>query len=295
MWYRLQPVSSRWQSCLIYIRISAMTSRFALYLGLLVSLLSFQPRCGFAQDSAIEDLKKAVDSPSRAAEEKARDEYRHPFRTLTFFGLKPDMTVVEIWPGGGWYTDILAPYLHDHGKLYAAVAKGENVAEYKKKLADNPAEFGNLIVTQLDPPDKMDIAPAGSADMVVTFRNVHNWMRGGNGEAVFKAMYAALKPGGILGVEEHRGDPKVPQDPKAESGYVRQDYVIKLGEDAGFHLVAKSEVNANPKDTKDYAKGVWTLPPTLRLGDTDKAKYLAIGESDRMTLKFVKPIKTASR
>jgi predicted methyltransferase len=120
-------------------------------------------------------------------------------------------------------------------------------------------------------------------------------MRGGNGEAVFKAMYAALKPGGILGVEEHRGDPSQPQDPKAASGYVREDSVITMAEEAGFILAGKSDINANPKDTKDYAKGVWTLPPTLRLGDTDKAKYLAIGESDRMTLKFLKPIKTTSR
>jgi predicted methyltransferase len=130
---------------------------------------------------------------------------------------------------------------------------------------------------------------------VVTFRNVHNWMRGGNAEAVFKAMYAALKPGGVLGVEEHRGDPSKPQDPKGASGYVRQDYVITLAEKAGFILAGKSDINANPKDTKDYAKGVWTLPPTLRLGDTDKAKYLAIGESDRLTLKFLKPKQTTER
>jgi predicted methyltransferase len=203
--------------------------------------------------------------------------------------------VVEMSPGGGWYTDILAPYLHDQGKLYEAVPPGENTIEYKKKLADDPARFGKITVTQLDPPDKLKLAPPGSADMVVTFRNVHNWMRGGNGEAVFKAMYAALKPGGILGVEEHRGDPSQPQDPKAASGYVREDSVITMAEEAGFILAGKSDINANPKDTKDYAKGVWTLPPTLRLGDTDKAKYLAIGESDRMTLKFLKPIRTTSR
>lgn len=270
-----------------------MTFRFALILALLISFSSFRPRGAFAQNDSA--LKAAVDSPSRPADEVARDQYRHPLETLTFFGLKSDMTAVEIWPGGGWYTDILAPYLHDHGKLYAAVAKGENVAEYQKKLASDPARFGNVVVTQLDPPDQMAIAPAGSADMVVTFRNVHNWMRGGNGEAVFKAIYAALKPGGVLGLVEHRGDPSQPQDPKGASGYVREDYVIKLAQDAGFTLEGKSEVNANPKDTRDYAKGVWTLPPTLRLADTDKAKYLAIGESDRMTLKFVKPIKTASR
>jgi predicted methyltransferase len=250
-----------------------MTSKVAL----MVVLFALLPQSGWPQNDAASALKNAVDSPGRSSEERARDQYRHPIETLTFFGIKPDMTVVEIWPGGGWYTDILAPYLHDHGKLYAAISQGENAAEYKKKLADNPARFGKVTVTQLEPPDKMQIAPAGSADMVVTFRNVHNWMRGGNGEAVFKAMYAALKPGGILGVEEHRGDPGKPQDPKAASGYVREDYVITLAEEAGFILAGKSVVNANPRDTKDYAKGVWTLPPTLRLGDTDKAKYLAIG------------------
>jgi predicted methyltransferase len=269
-----------------------MTFRFPLILALLASLSSFHPRCVYAQDAA---LTAAINSPSRPADEVARDKYRHPLETLTFFGLKPDMTVVEIWPGGGWYTDILAPYLHDNGKLYAATNKSENADEYKKKLAADPARFGKVVVTHLDPPDKMDIAPPGSADMVVTFRNVHNWMRGDNAEAVFKATYVALKPGGILGVEEHRGDPAKPQDPKAASGYVQQDYVIKLAEEAGFMLTGKSEINANPKDTKDYAKGVWTLPPTLRLGDTDKEKYLAIGESDRMTLKFLKPKQTTER
>jgi predicted methyltransferase len=272
-----------------------MTSKPALIVGALIALLAVQPLCVRAQDDATAKLKEAVESKSRSAEEVARDKYRHPVETLTFFGVKPDMTVVEIWPGGGWYTDILAPYLRDDGKLYAAVSSGENAAEYKKKLAEDPAQFGKVIVTQLDPPDKMQIAPAGSADLVVTFRNVHNWMRGGNAEAVFKAMYTALKPGGILGVEEHRGDPSKPQDPKAASGYVREDNVIKLAEEAGFILTGKSDINANPKDTKDYSKGVWTLPPTLRLGQTDKEKYLAIGESDRMTLKFLKPIKTAYR
>jgi len=268
-------------------------SDIALFVALIISLVVLQPRSGWAQDGAADSLKKAVGSTSRRPEDAARDKYRHPIGTLTFFGIKPDMTVVEIWPGGGWYTDILAPYLHDRGKLYAAISSGENAAAYKKKLADDPARFGKVTVTQLDPPDKVEIAPPGSADMVVTFRNVHNWIRGGHGEQVFKAMYAALKPGGILGLEEHRGGLSKPQDPKAASGYVREDYVIRMAEQAGFRLAAKSEINANPRDTKDYAKGVWTLPPTLRLGDTDRAKYLAIGESDRMTLKFVKPIAIA--
>ena len=246
-------------------------------------------------DSAKAALVKAVDSPTRSAEDKARDQYRHPVETLSYFGIKPDMTVVEIWPGGGWYTDILAPFLKERGKLYEAVPpgkNGENSDTYRKKLAADPARYGKIILTEL--PSKQPIAPAGSADMVLTFRNVHNWMRRGSAEDTFKEMYAALKPGGILGVEEHRADSSQPQDPKAASGYVREDYVIKLAEQAGLKLVSKSEINANPKDTKDYASGVWTLPPTLRLGDKDRDKYLAIGESDRMTLKFVKPMKIAS-
>ncbi len=272
-----------------------MRSKLALLVGLIITVLAIQPHHIWAQDDPATALKNAVASPGRRPEDAARDKYRHPVDTLTFFGIKPDMTVVEIWPGGGWYTDILAPYLHDHGKLYAAVSAGENADEYKKKLADDPARFGKVMVTQLDPPDKMQIAPPGSADLVVTFRNVHNWMRGGNGEAVFKAIYTALKPGGILGVEEHRGDPSKPQDPKAASGYVREDSVITLAEEAGFILAGKSDINANPKDTKDHPKGVWTLPPSLALKDVDRDKYLAIGESDRMTLKFIKPIKTAHR
>jgi predicted methyltransferase len=201
--------------------------------------------------------------------------------------------VVEIWPGAGWYTAILAPYLKQDGKLYAAVAPGENTAEYRKKLTDDPKDYGKVVVTDLNPPTELQMAPAESVDMVLTFRNVHNWIRSGYAEDVFKAIYLALKPGGVLGLEEHRGDPNAPQDPKAASGYVREDYVIKLAEQAGFQLVGRSEINANPKDTKNYPDGVWTLPPTLRLKDVDRSKYQAIGESDRMTLKFVKPLKTA--
>ncbi len=205
------------------------------------------------------------------------------------------MTVVEIWPGAGWYTEILAAFLKQHGKLYAAVAPGENTAAYRHKLAADPSRYGNVIVIELDPPGKLEMAPPGSADMVLTFRNVHNWMRCGYAEDVFKAMYRALKPGGILGLTEHRGDRTQPQDPKAATGYVQEDWVIKLAEQAGFQLAGRSEINANPKDTKNYPAGVWTLPPTLRLGDVDRSKYLAIGESDRMTLKFIKSLKTTAR
>lgn len=242
-------------------------------------------------------LKAVIAGNHRAEADKARDQYRRPLETLTWFGIKDDMTVVEIWPAGGWYTDILAPFLKDRGMYYAAGFDPAGESEFRRtsmqkfneKLAANAELFGKPKVTVLAPPTTMDIAPEGSADMVLTFRNVHNWMAAGQAEAVFQAMYKALKPGGILGVVEHRGDPNAPQDPKAASGYVREDHVIKLAEDAGFKLVDRSEINANPKDTKDYAQGVWTLPPVLRLKEVDKEKYLAIGESDRMTLKFVKP------
>ena len=244
-------------------------------------------------------LKDILNGDHRTPEYKARDQYRHPVETLTFFGIQPDMTVVEITPGGGWYTEILAPLLKDHGTLYEAGADPDSssrnarraAARFKEKMDSNKAVYGNVKLTVLAPPDKTAIAPPGSADMVLTFRNIHNWMNDGYADDVFNAMYKALKPGGILGVVEHRGNPDIPQDPQARSGYVNQDYAIRLAEKAGFKLVASSEINANPKDTKDHPKGVWTLPPSLRLKDQDRDKYLSIGESDRFTLKFVKPEK----
>jgi predicted methyltransferase len=240
-------------------------------------------------------LKEIAAGDHRSAENKARDQYRHPVETLTFFGIRPDMTVVEIYPGRGWYTEILAPYLKDSGTLYAAEAPGEpsyeaarrSLEALNQKLKDAPELYGEVKRTKLGKDE--DIAPPGSADLVVTFRNVHSWMGSGSADEAFAAMFKALKPGGVLGVVQHRGNPSVTQDPKAGKGYVNEDYVIELAKKAGFELADKSEINANPKDTKDYAKGVWTLPPSLRLGDEDREKYLAIGESDRMTLKFVKP------
>jgi predicted methyltransferase len=210
---------------------ASLAGPVCLALALIISIIALQPLEVWAQNPAgwenvtAAALRTAVDSPGRPTADKARDRYRHPVETLTFFGIKPDMTVVEIWPGAGWYTEILAAFLKQHGKLYAA----------------------------------------------------------------------ALKPGGILGLTEHRGDRTQPQDPKAATGYVQEDRVIKLAEQAGFQLAGRSEINANPKDTKNYPAGVWTLPPTLRLGDVDRSKYLAIGESDRMTLKFIKPLKTTAR
>lgn len=243
-------------------------------------------------------LQKALDGQHRSSEHKKRDQYRHPKQTLAFFQVDPTMTVVEIWPGGkGWYTEILAPYLKDQGKLYTAhFAENSDIAYFannfklfKQKTDAAPDIYQNIIITTLAPPNSIAIAPDSSADRVLTFRNVHNWMKNGQADLVFKAMFNALKPGGILGIVEHRAKPDSQVDPNALSGYVKESTVIKLAEKAGFKWLDKSEINANPKDTTNHPKGVWTLPPSLRLNDVDKDKYLAIGESDRMTLKFQKP------
>lgn len=234
-----------------------------------------------------EALAKAVAGAHRTPTLVERDTVRKPQQELEFYGIKPTMTVVEISPGGGYWTEILAPYLKDKGTYYTAVSPRQ-AETWKKKLDAAPAVYGNVKISQMGG-GTYDIAPDGSADMVLTFRNVHNWMAQGSAEQAFAAFYKALKPGGTLGVEEHRASDKQPQDPKAASGYVRQDYTIQLAEKAGFKFVGSSEILANPKDTKDWPKGVWTLPPTLTLGETDRAKYMAIGEADNFVLKFQKP------
>ncbi len=242
-------------------------------------------------------LKQQLAGKQRSVLHKMRDKYRHPQQTLEFFDVKASMTVVEIWPGEGWYTEILAPYLKDKGKLYAAhFSADSDQPHYKKslqvfanKLNAQPKIYGKVELTVLEPPKFLQIAPDGSADRVLTFRNVHNWMKSDQAATVFNAMYKALKPGGILGIVEHRNSPLKPQDVHALSGYVTEDYVIALARNAGFEFLEKSEINANSKDTKDYPEGVWTLPPVLKLKDKDRKKYLEIGESDRMTIKFIKP------
>jgi predicted methyltransferase len=240
-------------------------------------------------------LKAVVNSDVRSPEDMARDKYRHPVETLSFFGIKPNMTVVELWPFGGWYTAIIAPYVKDSGQYYAAAmdpastSKGDLQynSELKEMLDKHPDLYSKVKWSVLAP-GKYEIAPAGSADMVVTFRNVHNWVWAGDQKEVFAAAFKALKPGGVLGLEEHRNnDPK--HEPKKGEAYTGEEYTIALAQSVGFKLVGRSNINSNPKDTKDYPKGVWTLPPVYAEGDKDRAKYAAIGESDRFTLKFVKP------
>lgn len=241
-------------------------------------------------------LKAAIASKDRTPANAARDAARHPYETLQFFGIKPTMTVVELSPGGGWYTEILAPYLRDKGKLVLADASPTSDNENARKSAEratkrleaNPAMYGKVVRGQFEPPRAYNYAAPGSVDMVVTFRNVHNWTGAGEEklQELFKSVHTALKPGGVFGVVDHRAPAGKPVDPK--SGYLHEAEVIKMVEKAGFKLAAKSEINANPKDTADHNKGVWSLPPVLANKDVDKEKYMAIGESDRMTLKFVK-------
>lgn len=268
--------------------------------GLLAAAVAALAGCvsmgGTSREETAAALDRILAADHRSPENRARDVHRHPKETLLFFGIRPEMHVVEVWPGTGWYTEIIAPLVKGSGKYYAAqyAPNPESryvtgiLEEYDRKLKSRPDLFGEVVVTAFGP-GNTELAPPESVDMVLTFRNIHNWMAQDWASEAFAAMYRALKPGGVLGVVEHRGDPSKPQDPRAKSGYVSEDYAIELIERAGFRLVAKSEVNANPRDTKDYEQGVWTLPPTFRLGDRDREKYAQIGESDRFTLKFIKP------
>ena len=244
-------------------------------------------------------LAAAVAGDWRDAKNVARDVYRHPLETLSFFGVKPNQTVVEISPGGGWYTEILAPLLREHGHYVGATVDPMAVAEgagrdyqqrtvdgLEKKYAASPAQFDKITLAKYAPTAPR-FGADGSADVVLTFRNVHNWRGSGQAEGMFKGFFNVLKSGGVLGVVEHRASTDVPADDK--SGYVGQAQVIAMAEAAGFKLDATSEINANPKDSKDHPNGVWTLPPGNRHDAADAAKYQAIGESDRMTLRFVKP------
>jgi predicted methyltransferase len=239
-------------------------------------------------------LQAVINNPARTATFASRDSARHPAGELTFFGLAPDQTVLELWPGGGYWTEILGPYLAAKGHYTVALSAPGNedktTAEWRARVAAQGSRLGKINTTVLGP-GHFDLAPAGSIDLVLTFRNLHNWMDGGYADEALAACFRALKPGGALGIEEHRGRNDRPQDPKAKDGYVRQDYTIALATKAGFVLAGSSEIDANTKDTKDWVDGVWTLPPTLSQGDKDRARYVAIGEADNFVLKFVKPRK----
>ena len=244
-------------------------------------------------------LDRVIAGPHRSDASRARDVYRHPRQTLAFFGIRADMTVLEVWPGaGGWYTELLAPLLREHGRYIAAGLDPKNeskfaqdsVRAFRVMLDATPELYDKVEVTALEYPGALAPVSAASVDLIVTFRNLHNWLaRDGAAPAMLAAIYAALKPGGILGLVDHRADPAAAVDPKAKSGYVNERLAIELVEHAGFEFIGSSAVNANPKDDHDHELGVWTLPPTWRLGDRDRGKYAAIGESDRFTLRFRKP------
>jgi predicted methyltransferase len=237
------------------------------------------------------DLKSAINSPDRTSKNVMRDKYRNPYETITFFKIQPNMTVVELSPGAGWYTEIFANYLHEPGNLIAAHFDSNSDREYFKrgranfeKKIQSSKMYNNVSIVDLS----SNLAPENSVDAVVTFRNLHNWI-GPQMDTIFQNSYKALKPGGIFGVVEHRAKDGTSLDVMKKSGYVTEDYAISIAKKHGFVLVDKSEINANPKDLKNYEGGVWTLPPSLRLKDKDKEWYLEIGESDRMTLLFKKP------
>jgi predicted methyltransferase len=265
----------------------ARTPFAALLAGALAAVLPMQ--------ACAQDFARLLSGPHRSERNVVRDPHRHPAQTLAFFGVREDSTVVEILPGsGGYYMEILAPWLKEKGRYIAANRDELAVSPYKEdhqKLLDRlkaePALYGKVAVTKFNA-GLHDVAPPGSADFVLTFRNLHNWIERGEADAALRAFHKALKPGGVLGVVDHRGRTDMTQEAQMKSGYVREDVAVALVEKAGFRLAGASEVNANPKDTKDHPEGVWTLPPTYRLKDRDRAKYAAIGESDRFTLKFVK-------
>ncbi len=263
--------------------------------AMLLSAISHGDHHNEANQFSIQEL---ANGHHRSDTNIARNRFRHPVETLEFFGLEKNMTVIEILPSTGWYTEIIAPYLRDSGKYYAAHFSPNATTAYmpailgqfEDKITAQPQLYGKITVRHLNPPHEVVIAPPGSADMALTFRNVHNWVMAGQQQEFFDSFYAALKPGGILGVVEHRALADASMEVMQTSGYVSEAYVKQMAAAAGFEFVESSEINANPKDTTQHPNGVWTLAPNYRLGEVDRAKYEAIGESDRMTLKFVKPL-----
>ncbi len=273
-----------------------MTVAAALALAGLGGCTMTQSREGFTAQHRTA-LESAITVSTRTGDFVQRDRYRHPGPTLAFFGVRPSDTVVEIWPGGGWYTEILAPYLKQSGGAYYAVAADAGLRRINEWRAARPELYGDIRTAAFPTWEATDTkVPDGSADVVLTFRNVHNFRMGYQrpdrqdyAPEAFRQAFMMLKPGGVLGVVDHRLPENADAERERTSGYIKQSTVVRLAQEAGFRLAAASEINANPRDTADYPQGVWTLPPTLRLGEQDRARYQAIGESDRMTLKFVKP------
>ena len=244
-------------------------------------------------------LQQVIDSEHRSEANRARDKYRHPLKTIEFFGVNPQMDVLEIWPGGGWYSEILAPYIK--GDFYAAHFNPQAEVAYFRRsrdsysalLAASPQQYSRVKMTYFDPGANALAVPDASVDAVLTFRNVHNWLKGKSEHTAFELFYRALRPGGVLGVVEHRAPAGRDWQSMRSSGYMTEAYVINLAQRAGFVLEASAEINANPADSTDHPRGVWTLPPSLSLKDLDREHYLAVGESDRMTLRFRKPAHTS--
>ena len=240
--------------------------------------------------------EEALSGDHRSEANRARDEYRHPRETLSFFGIADGMTVMELSPGGGWYTEVLAPLMDGNGTLIAAhfSPNGGSYARrslggYLKKLGEDADVYGSVEVSTLQPPSAVSPAEPGTVDLALAFRNVHSWLRADHAEMVFSVIAETLRPGGVLGIVQHRGEAGLSLEQMKNTAYVSEEKVIELAQLAGLQLDARSEINANAKDTKDHPSGVWTLPPTLAAGETDRQRYVAIGESDRMTLRFIKP------
>lgn len=257
-----------------------------------------------SEKPAFPDLASALAGAHRDAEHQARDVARHPSETLAFFGVERSMTVVELWPGGGWYTEILGPFLRDEGTFIVTNWPSEHerygkwAKAFEEKVGAAPEIFGDLtiVTAPIAPEETFVLAPEGSVDVVLTFRNSHGWFNNGQTEQIYSAAFKALAPGGIFGIVQHRAPEGANAEESSKTGYLPEALVIEHAQKVGFELVESSAINANPKDTKDYASGVWTLPPNfagpekdVEQSAEDKAKYTEIGESDRMTLKFRKP------
>ena len=276
-----------------------------------LTILALTPVHGVGDELSTAEIQArveaAVDGEHRAEDNRARDRFRNPAETLAFFGWQPNMEIAEIWPAGGWYTEILAPLTRGEGVYFAAgfSMTADRTPQWRKdyqkqfaeKLEADPDVYDHVVMTGLSIPERPTFAPPGSLDMVLTFRNVHNWVNGDYAPAMFEAMYRVLKSGGVLGLVEHRAAPGTPRKNVPDDGYMTEAHVIELAEGAGFVLEEKSEINANPDDTRNHPEGVWSLPPSYRgcrgMDDAEMQecveRFRPIGESDRMTMRFRKP------